>query len=669
MRFLRPWLLCAALIPAPGASFAATEDSFPPAASAPQAASDAAPQAAQQNIPLTEAQKAYLAELVARAKQLKLADRPEWHKLLHYITNLVMPGYHGMVDSPQFYTAPNGKTDPEAELEGTLASFFSPVTETPTRQNPQCMFIARYTWLRQQLAFDPQRLPQHKCSRYHKWHDTLDPGGMALVFASAYLNNPSSMYGHPLLRVDAKNQDKDTRLLAYSISFAANTDESNGLFFAIKGLFGGYAGEYTILPYYAKVREYSNIENRDLWEYRLNFTQDEMDRILMHAWELGPNYYRYYFFDENCAYHLLDLLQVARPDMDLAGPFRWWAIPSDSVREVASQPELVKEVVYRPSRATVTRYDLAHLSDDERQLVLNLSSAKTSPDDPALHALSAPRQAAVLEAALDYTGYQASADKSPVADPGALEHQLLMARSRVDVLKQSPEVPIPAVHPDQGHGSSRATLGAGSRDGQAFQEFSTRATYHDLMDDDRGYARGAQIEFFRAVFRHYNNSGTRLESFIPAEILSLTPRDDFFKSMSWHLSVAWKRLRVPDGSQKLVFSLDGGPGAAWSNNRDTALWYVFFENSARVSRNLFDGYALGAGARMGGLIDVTPRWRVHAYAVGLRYFLGQQETPFTVGLQQRVTLSQDLALRVDLSRNRQLHWQYNSGTASILLYF
>ena len=678
MRFAWRWLLYVALISAPAAAFSAP-DNTPPAApdNASQVAAASAPPTVPNNTtqvvparpPLTPAQKIYLAELVAKAKQLKLSDSFVWHKLVHYISNLVMPGYHGMVDSPQFYVAPNGKYDPEAELEATLASFFSPATETPTSQNPQCMFIARYTWLKQQLDFDPKRMPEHRCQRFHNWYKALNPGGMTLVFASAYLNNPSSMYGHPLLRVDAKDQNKNTRLLAYSISFAADTDESNGLMFAIKGLFGGYPGEYSILPYYVKVREYSSIENRDLWEYQLTFTPKEMDRILMNAWELGPNYYRYFFFDENCAYHLLDLLQVARPKMDLAGPFRWWAIPSDAVREVDEQPGLVKKVVYRPSRATITRNDLAHLSDNERDLVMQLTTGKIATDAPSLQALPAPRQAAVLETTLDYAGYLKAAGKPKVADTGALERNLLIARSKLDVPKQTPDVPTPAYNPAQGHGSSRATVGAGSRGGQAFQQFSTRATYHDLMDDDRGFTRGAQIEFFRAVFRHYDHYGTRLENFIPVEIMSLAPQDEFFNNMSWHISAQWKRLRVADGAQRLAFSLDGGPGAAWSNESNTALWYMFFENSARIGKPLYKGYSLGVGLRMGVYYDVTPRWRVHPYIKGMRYFSGQMETPFSAGLQQRVTLGQNLALRIDLSRNRQLHWQYNSGMASMLFYF
>ena len=611
----------------------------------------------------------YLEELVAKSRQFRLAERPEWIKLVQYVPNLIAPGVHGLVDSPQFYNAPDGKNNPRAELEATLASFYSDIEESNEQQNPQCLFIARYTWLNQQLAFDPHRLPRHECQRYQKWHDTLNPSGLTLIFASAYLNNPSSMYGHPLVRVDAKDQDEQTRLLAYAITFAANTDETNGLAFAVKGLFGGYPGVFSIMPYYVKVREYSNLENRDLWEYRLNLAPEEVDRVLMHAWELGSAYYQYYFFDENCAYHLLGLLQVARPELDLTSQFRWWAIPSDAVREIAGQPGIVKQVVYRPASATVVKYRLAALNEQELGLVKDLSKGRIAADDPALRALSGDRAAAVFEAGQDYVNYRRIIGKNDVADPAGLARELLTARSHLDIVGHEPEVPMPAIHPDQGHGSSRFTLGAGRNGGRDFQELSARATYHDIMDSDGGYARGAQIEFFSLALRRYDSGAGRVERFTPVNILSLTPRDDFFQPMSWKISAGWQRVRIPDGSEPLAFSLDGGTGGAWSDKSDTSLWYAMFDSGARLGRNLEYGYALGAGASAGGLIDLSPRWRLHGYVRGMRYFLGQRDTPRTLGLEQRLALGRDLALRVDVARSRELHRAYDSGSVSVLYYF
>jgi len=611
----------------------------------------------------------YLAELIAKSRQLQLAERPEWLKLVHYVPNLIASGVHGLVDSPQFYNAPDGKENPQSELEATLMSFYSETKESNEQQNPQCLFIARYAWLNQQLAFDPQRLPQRECKRYQQWHAALDPNGLTLIFASAYLNSPSSMYGHTLLRVDAKNQDEHTRLLAYAVNFAANTNETSGLIFAMNGLFGGYPGSFSILPYYAKVREYSDLENRDLWEYRLNLTPEEVDRVLMHTWELGSVYYQYFFFDENCSYHLLALLQVARPELDFTSQFRWWAIPADTIRPITQHSELLKEVVYRPSNATLIRHKLSLMSQQERRLVKGLSVRSIALDDPGLSALPVDRAAAVLETGQDYISYRRAIGQNDVPEPAALARELLTARSQLDAVTQTPGAPVPKVRPDQGHGSSRTALGAGRKDGNDFQELQARATYHDIMDSDDGYARGAQIEFFSLALRHYDFGTTKVEQFTPLSILSLSPRDDFFQPMSWMIDVGWQRVRVQDGSETLAFSLDGSLGGAWTNQSNTLLWYALLDGSSRINSDLVNGYALGAGASVGVLFDFNAHWRIHGYARSLRYFLGQLDTPVTLGIEQRFTLGSDSALRLDISRNRELQWTYNSGSLSVLFYF
>ncbi len=613
---------------------------------------------------------AYAQELIERAHQLRLAERPEWHKLVHYVPNLLAPGVHSLVDSPAFFLAADGKRNPQAELEATLAAFFSDVEETAEQQNPQCAFIARRAWLTEQLRFDPGRLARRTCARYVEWHAALNPAGLTLVFPAAYINNPSSMYGHTLLRVDARDQDERTRLLAYAINFTANTDETNGLVFAVKGLLGGYPGNFSLLPYYMKVREYSDLESRDIWEYELALTPREVDRVLMHAWELLPAYFQYFFFDENCSYHLLRLLQVARPEFDFAAPFRWWALPSDTVRAVTSQPGLLKKAVYRPAIATQISHRLGAMTGAERSMAKQLSRGSNSPLDPQLRAMPAERAALVLETSHDYVNYRRTIGKKDVPDPSRLARELLVARSALDAGPVAGStVPLPAARPDQGHGSSRLTLGAGRRAGEDFQELRLRPTYHDILDAEEGYVRGAQIEFFSFTARHYEHGRTRIETFIPIDIVSLTPRDDFFEPWSWKIAAGWRRSFARDGGEPLVGAIDGGAGAAWSAAGNRLLFYAMLDGSTRLHGQLEHGYSLGAGVHTGALVDLAPRWRLHAYARTLSYFLGEHDTPRSAALEQRLTLGRDLALRIDVSRNRQAGNTFNSASMSLMHYF
>ncbi len=155
------------------------------------------------------------------------------------------------------------------------------------------------------------------------------------------MNNPSSMFGHTLLRFDRAGQDEKTRLLSYAVNYGAVTGNDNGLLFAVYGLTGGYPGTYSVMPYYQLVRQYTDFENRDIWEYQLNLTPAEVRRLLEHLWELREQYADYYFFDENCSYQLLFLLDVARPGLRLADRFPVYAIPVDTVRAVVRQDDLL----------------------------------------------------------------------------------------------------------------------------------------------------------------------------------------------------------------------------------------------------------------------------------------------------------------------------------------
>ncbi|HRY30545.1 MAG TPA: DUF4105 domain-containing protein, partial [Elusimicrobiota bacterium] len=252
----------------------------------------------------------YLNELVDQARQRNLARDISWIRLLHYRRSL-LGGWKSQVDGDSFFLSPKGKTQPAGELEATLRAFFQPAPADPQTLHPQCQFPARYAWLKSQLRFDPARLPEIRNARFEEWHARIDPGSVTAVFASSYLNNPASMYGHTFLRVNQAGRKTDEPLTDYCINFAADTPERSGVIFAAKGLLGAYPGRFTTTPYYMKVQQYNNIESRDLWEYTLSLTPEQTDRLARHLWEFGSTYFDYYFLTENCSYQLLPLLEVA----------------------------------------------------------------------------------------------------------------------------------------------------------------------------------------------------------------------------------------------------------------------------------------------------------------------------------------------------------------------
>jgi hypothetical protein len=440
----------------------------------------------------------------------------------------------------------------------------------------------------------------------------------------------------------------------------------------VNGLIGTYPGEFSIMPYYLKVREYSDLENRDIWEYELDFAPAEIDRVLMHAWELGSQYFDYYFFDENCAYHLLALLETARPDLDLTSRFRWWAIPSETVTAVVEQEGLVRRVLYRPSNVTTIRARLEGLNSTERRQVLELSQGRLAPDHPRFATQPLERQAALLELSNDYINYLRATREIESELSAARSRELMFARSRLAAPPQDAHPPAPETRPDQGHRGSRVAVGAGRSDGRNFVQLRLRPAYHDLMDPEGGYERGAQIQFFDFALRKFEDGALRLEEFVPVDILSLAPRNDFFTPLSWKVNAGWARQRQSDRDEPLMFGVNGGVGAAGSASgafSGKTLLYSFVEATARVDGELEDSHALGLGLSFGGLFDFNSRLRVNAYARADRFFTGQEDTPWQTGIQARLSLGPQSALRLDLARRRQSEQIWNDALLSVLLYF
>ncbi|NIX58920.1 MAG: DUF4105 domain-containing protein, partial [candidate division Zixibacteria bacterium] len=175
----------------------------------------------------TASDNPYAKSLIQRAREKQLAQKRHWLTLGHYKKKW-FGGYKSEADAPEFFVSPEGKTSPEKELSATLLSFFKdPKSLPPKALHPQCQFPARYKWLKRELKFDPDKLPKIYCARLDRWLKKLDPHKITLVFASFYMGNPSSMFGHTLLRIDSKSNIQNKELLNYGVNYAANPDTSN----------------------------------------------------------------------------------------------------------------------------------------------------------------------------------------------------------------------------------------------------------------------------------------------------------------------------------------------------------------------------------------------------------------------------------------------------------
>lgn len=523
-------------------------------------------------------------ELIPHAHSLKLSQSRYWHLLMH------APHDESEIDDEAFFLAPDGKINLSSELEVTIRV----LNEEDNRSNESvfCRFPARRAWLERELN---TTFGEGECSEYETLLEKMDPQKVTLVFPSAHINSPASMFGHTFLRIDSSMESK---LMSYAINYAAQTDETNGMSFAYKGLFGGYRGFYSMLPYYEKLKEYRDSESRDVWEYDLNLTHDEVMAMVRHIWELQRISSWYYFLDENCSYNMLWLAEVARPTIHLRDHFTYYVIPPETVRAFEEE-NLVGEKHYRPSKRTKLLAYEQHLNPKSIQMVKSLAQGGTVVFDDYL---SQTQQRYVLEAAAELIEYEYI--------QGTLTKEVYTQRYH-DVLRQRASLgqgePLAIElksNPDTAHHAARFELAKGWMSNRSPILLGWRAALHDLSEDDTGQLSGAQIEFLDTLIG-VENENVSLEKLTILSLSSITPVSQFFKPFSWRMKGGWDREY---GADQLSFVTRIAAGSTVGNDR----WYgyVLTEPEVRVGFKsdmgigVSAGGAMNWGTRMKSLIEV-----------------------------------------------------------------
>lgn len=632
---------------------------------------------------LTVEQAAYRDSLVAAADRMSLADDSHWLKLTHYKKTL-LGGWESEVAGESFFLSPKGKTDPRAELLATIDGLFS-TQERPyplpftgggnDRQVPRCQFPARFSWLKAKLKIDPTRLPQVSCERFEKYRDSVNAKSVTLIFSSYYLNNPSSSFGHSLLRLNkgtgGAGDAKRFELLDHGINFAAEVTTDNSLVFAIKGLIGLFRGTYSDVPYYYKVREYNDFETRDLWSYDLNLTAEEMELLVAHIWELGATYYRYYYFTQNCSYQILTAIEAAAPRYDIVSGLAPYVIPGDTVKRIMEVPGLVARFSYRPSVRAQFKKRFALLSKDETVLLQDVLSEKTVPQFN--REIASESKARILDTALDYLDYKHPESLTdPKGESAVWRQKLLMARASVPVKSETLAVTPPLEEsPHRGHGSARLSVGGG-RENQvgAYSQLHMRFALHDPLDPVVGYPENSQIEFFNAGVRYLldrDRKRIELEDFALIRILSLSPLTSFNKSLSWKVELGGRRFR--DGNCDRCFGggLEMGFGYSWQPvDEGPVTLFGFGEMEAMYSPSFLQAkWRPGAGPTL-GLIAGGSKLRLMAKA-GYRYYaFSAEQNCFPVTGEARWNFSDSFALGVTGKRWSERNWD---GLVSTHFYF
>jgi hypothetical protein len=447
------------------------------------------------------------------------------------------------VDGGYFYLASDGATNPARELVATIRALASDSDRsayardtTPIAMHPRVKFRARARFLRGSGMPD-SLFAIVDTSRWMRWENGVRPKRATLVYASSYLGNPASMFGHVLLRFDANDRDGLRDRLNYGITYGAAMPPGDPLY-AVKGLFGLYPGFHTILPYYMSLQKYKYLESRDLWEYPLDLDSTQVQNLLEIVWEGGAAWNRYYFFTENCATGMARLLDVLQPDSGWSKSFPSPSMPPEMVR-LLRERGLASAPVRRPSQLAVFLERRDRLSDEQRHILRKVTDGSLSD----LRLDDSSSRAAVLDAAIDYTGWRRREAPKDTVWRQRLD-SLLLRRASLSTppleVTGSSGLQSP---PENGH--RPRLLGGWTRIENEPRSLrlglTGRVVYHSLEERPAGYLDGSEVEagvIDASWDPDRNLDGFRLHRFEVLRIRSVPLWDSGLRPWAWTLRFA-----------------------------------------------------------------------------------------------------------------------------------
>lgn len=581
-------------------------------------------------------------QLSAASDVKHLAESPKWIKLLHYKKSL-LGSYESQADGSGFFLSPEGKTSPLSELKANIEAFSK--TERPGDDDPACHFPARVKWLNQELG-SPWKIDFSGCQKYVAFFSKLAARRASIIFSSYYLSNPNSAFGHTLMRLSRYEDRSETEMLDYGINYSANSKGANPFTYAWDGLFGGFKGNFAALPYYYKIREYSDFEFRDLWSYELKLTQAEVLGMVDHIWELGHTDFDYYYFLENCSYHLLSIIDTVRPDLDLTSHYSVFAIPADTVR-LLREKDLIEEGIRRESVYSKLQRLSEDLSEDEKRLARSIAKAPATTEDQ-VRPLEPKRGAAVLDLAMEAFDYFNS-EMILKDDAKTMEAKAKILRARALNPTITPNAQVktnPKDSPALGHAPTRYFIGEGYRHGQGLStQLQWRAAMHDLLDPPRGSLKSAELEMAKVTLsvreRAYRDPKLILQDLTVLNLKNYAAQSFWSSPLSWEIEAG---LRGREGSTCFdcpETQLLGAVGNAW----DAGPWFFAFLLGGELNfQSSYDrGYRLGLGPKLVSRLTFSEKWLL-GFTTWYQVEAYGPNHLFTGSLELRHHLSEKLSL-------------------------
>ena len=599
--------------------------------------------------------------IIRLAQEQGLARQKTWLRLGHYEPDDASPsGWTSAIHSPAFFLSETGNTDPLGELKATIRAFGEPLGKD-ANAHPQCRFKGRYTWLLSTLQLGIDRFPAVPCEAYKKWTKGHAVESISLLYATGYLGNPASFYGHTLLKFNSRDSARSA-LLDVSVNYGAIVPPNEGpITYVLKGMLGGYDAGFSHIQFYFHNHNYGELELRDIWEYQLDLSQPQVDLIMGHLWELLGKKYRYYFFRKNCGYRMAEILELVE-GLDIIPRSHPFVFPQTvmtnlSAAKIGGQ-SVVSNVRYHPSRQSRLYDKYQQLDKTERTALASLAQNIDALNNAEYIQLETSSQRLVLETFGDYIQFVSDPQKPSDAEKSRYK-RVLAERFRLPAGSDFSAISI-SKPPHQGRRPSYVQFGAinNSGLGEGFS-INIRPSYYDALDAGSGHVDNSELKMLEAQLRYLDNKlFVRSVDIVSVESVSSgttgLPGD---RGFTWGLKLGAEQQNLRCDNC-LVARFQGDMGLAKHLSKDTV---VGINVGGAIQNNLHGYGSLYAKSAVFTHVRLSAVTNFRASYENRAHIDSSEGNESTYVFEGRHSLSRNMDLRLFVERNKATEYALSLG--------
>lgn len=587
-------------------------------------------------------------EIIQKADELKLYEDKGWLSLLLYEKKIF--GYKSTVETPAFFLAKDGRTNPKSELQENIKAFLNGKSIN--------FFPARFKWLKDKLNLSDDIFPTDCEKEYATAKEAIKPTAAYIIFPAGYMKNPASMFGHAFLLFENENKPL---LMGESVSYGARATNNPGFIYALKGLFGLYYGEYAVEMYSKQILKYRDIDMRDIWEYKLKMSEEQLDMLFRHTMEISLIATKYYYVGKNCTYYMMKLLESAYPNENLGKELGNVAEPLKSIK-ILYKKGLTEEPIYRSSLNTIINEERKLLGKKNSSIVKKYCKGSETIETLKNTFNSEDELSLALKLASDYLKYLLA---SSLITQNEYKSRIMPVFTSLSKIKNKQQKVLESTeYPHKSHDSKKITITGGFDDNEAFSQIYFRFVNHDLIDEDFGLNKNTQLSFLTGSFSIYpkqkfENGKVKLDNLYFTHITSLPVSDSFFLNKAIDVIVGLERNQKSNNENDLAFRLKLFSGVSLKLTSSNQMYFLAGLDS--YTNPNYDYYVdLLPGAEI-GLLTTVGIWKQHLIGLVEQGIFKNDGTTGKDGLIDKESFKNRDRLRFDLSAEERLTISRNTA--------